>query len=108
MVGDVLVLLTGQSFSIYAIRPVYRDGQQDFQGQTNVKYVTGRDAAAAEAKDVVIPGRRMFLSNIDTDEWSEILDSCLVGVGPNACARPSSSAPNNGSPIYERNRRSHG
>jgi hypothetical protein len=70
--GDVLILRTEQSFSIYAVGPVYKYGQQDFRGQTNMKYVNGPQAAIAEAKSIVIPGRRIFVLNIDTADWSEI------------------------------------
>ena len=71
-VGDVLILRTGQSFTTHAVGQVSEDGQQDFHTQMNVKYVRERAAAVAEAKALVVPGRRMFLWNIDTGDWSEI------------------------------------
>lgn len=70
--GDVLILRTDQSFSTYAVGRVSKDGQQDFHSQTNVKYVSDRAAAEAEAKALVARGRRIFLWNLDTGDWSEI------------------------------------
>jgi hypothetical protein len=70
--GDVLILWTDQSFIVYAVGQVINDGQQDFRAQTNVKYVRDRSAAVAEAKALVVPGRRIFLRNLDTGDWSEI------------------------------------
>lgn len=72
--GDVLILRTARTFSVYAVGLVSRDGQQDFQGQENVNHVTGRAAAVAAAKTLVVPGRRILLQDIDTGEWSEISD----------------------------------
>jgi hypothetical protein len=71
-VGDVLILWTAKSFTIHAVGQVSRDGQQDFHAQMNVKYMSDRAAAVAEAKALVVPGRRIFLWNLDTREWSEI------------------------------------
>jgi hypothetical protein len=71
-VGDVLILRTDQSFTIHAVGQVLRDGQQDFHAQMNVKYVSDRAAAEAEAKALVVPGRRILLRNLDTGDWSEM------------------------------------
>jgi hypothetical protein len=71
-VGDVLILRTGHSFSTHAVGRVSEDGQQDFRRLANVTHVSDRAAAVAEAKALVVPGRRMFLWNIDTGDWSEI------------------------------------
>lgn len=70
--GDVLILLTEQSFTVYAVGPVSVDGQQDFHKGANVKHVTDRTTALAEATALVVPGRRIFLLNIDSGVWSEI------------------------------------
>lgn len=70
--GDVLILGTDKTFKIHAVGPVSMDDQQDFQGQANVKHVTGRATAVAEAKGLVVPGRRIFFQDIDTGDWSEI------------------------------------
>jgi hypothetical protein len=71
-VGDVLILRTDKSFTIYAVGQVSSDGQQDFHAQMNVKYVSDRAAAVAEAEALVVPGRRIFLRNLDTGDWFEI------------------------------------
>jgi hypothetical protein len=71
--GDVLILQTATSFTVYAIGTVFEDGQQEFYRQAqHVKHVSDRAVAVAGAKALVAPGRRIFLRNIDTDEWSEI------------------------------------
>jgi hypothetical protein len=57
---------------IYAVGLVYEDGQQDFQRHTNVKHVTSREAAIAEAKAILIAGRRIFVYDIDTGGWSDV------------------------------------
>jgi hypothetical protein len=71
-VGDVLILRTEQSFALYAVGQVSKADQQDFCAQVNVNYVRDRAAAVAEAKALVVPGRRVFFRNIDTGDWSEI------------------------------------
>jgi hypothetical protein len=71
-IGDVLILWTAHAFSIYVVGHVVTDGQQDFHGQKNAKYISERAAAEAAAKTLVVPGRRIFIRNIDTDDWSEI------------------------------------
>ena len=73
-VGDVLILGTSRTFATHAVGQVFRDGQQDFHSQVNVRYVPDRAGAVAEAKALVWPGRRIFFWNIDTDDWSEISD----------------------------------
>jgi hypothetical protein len=72
-VGDVLILRTEtSSLHTHAVGRVLKDGQQDFHTQTNVKYVRDRAAAVAEAKALVVPGRRIFFWDLDTRDWSEI------------------------------------
>jgi len=81
--GDVLILLTDQSFSIHAVGQVTKDGQQDFDTyhrkppeheheHVNLRYEIDRAAAVADAKAMVVPGQRIFFRNIDTGDWSEI------------------------------------
>jgi hypothetical protein len=70
--GDVLILRTVHSFTIHVVGSVSKDGQQDFESQTNLKFESDRAAAVAEAKALVAPGRRIFFRNIDTGDWSEI------------------------------------
>jgi hypothetical protein len=72
--GDVLILSTDQSFTVYAVGLVTKDGQQEFDTQMNVKYDRARETAMADAKALLAPGRRIFFRNIDTGEWCEILD----------------------------------
>jgi hypothetical protein len=62
-VGDVLILRTDQSFAIYAVGQVSKTDQQDFCAQVNVKHVRERAAAVAEAKALLVPGRRIFFRN---------------------------------------------
>ena len=73
-VGDVLVLWTSRTFTVYAVRQAAKNAQQDFGTQRNVRYVRDRITAVHEAKALVVPGRRMFLWNIDTGDWSEVAD----------------------------------
>jgi hypothetical protein len=70
--GDVLILGTTQSYTVYAVGRVSKDGQQDFGSEQNVKYEHDYGAAVAHAKALLVPGRRIFLRNIDGDDWSEI------------------------------------
>jgi hypothetical protein len=51
---------------------VSKNGQQDFGSGKDVKYKNDCGAAVAEAKALLVGGRRMFLRNIDADDWSEI------------------------------------
>jgi hypothetical protein len=71
-IGDVLILLTTQSYTIYGVGPVSREGQQDLGNQTGLTYASDHAAAAAEAKALIAPSRKIFLQNIDAHEWSEI------------------------------------
>jgi len=71
-IGDVLILLTTQSYTIYGVGRVSREGQQDLGNQTDIKYANDRAAAVAEAKALVAPRGKIFLQNIDTNDWSEI------------------------------------
>ncbi len=70
-VGDVLILQTKQSYT-YAVGRVSKNGQQDFGSGKDVKYKNDYGAAVAEAKALLVGGRRMFLRNIDADDWSEL------------------------------------
>lgn len=73
-IGDVLILETDWAFEIYVVGRVTKDGQQDFHGQKDAQYISDGAAAKAAAKTLVVPGRRIFVRNIDTDDWSEIPD----------------------------------
>ena len=72
--GDALILRTHESFDIYAVGKVSEDGQQDFREHGHVEYVHDRASAIATATALVVPGRRSFYRDIDTDAWSEISD----------------------------------
>jgi hypothetical protein len=70
--GDVLILRTTESYTIHAIGRVSKDGQQDFGTETKVEYEIDRAAAIAQARALVVPGRRIFFLDIDTGDWSQI------------------------------------
>jgi hypothetical protein len=70
--GDVLILRTKKSFTVYAVGSVYHAGQQDFHDRQEVRYFAGRDAALDAAKTLIAPGGRIYLSDLDTTQWSEI------------------------------------
>ncbi len=72
--GDVLILRTTQSYSVHAVGRVSRNGQQDFGSEANVTYETDNAVAIAQAKALVLPGRRIFFRNIDSGDWYEISD----------------------------------
>ena len=70
--GDVLILWTTQSYTVHAVGRVSKDGQQDFSSEANVQYEIDYAGAVAQAKALVLPGRRIFFRNIDTGDWNEI------------------------------------
>jgi hypothetical protein len=70
--GDVLILRTDHSFTLHAVGQVTKKGQQDFDTHVNVKYSSDRAIALADAKALIVPGRRIFFRNLDTGDWSEI------------------------------------
>jgi hypothetical protein len=70
--GDVLILRTTRSYAVHAIGRVSKDGQQDFSSEAHVNYEIDYAAAVAQAKALVLPGRRIFFRNIDTGDWDEI------------------------------------
>ena len=71
-IGDVLILETTQSYTIYGVGKVSKDGQQDFGSHTDITYADDRASAVIQANALVAPGRKIFFRNIDTGEWSEI------------------------------------
>jgi hypothetical protein len=71
-IGDVLILWTHASFTLHAVGPVKRHGQQDFDTHVNVKYANTRAAAETQAKAMVATGGRIFFRNLDNGDWSEI------------------------------------
>jgi hypothetical protein len=71
-IGDVLVLRTSQSYTIYAVGAVARSGQQDFSRQQPVAHVESQADAVKMARTLRAPGGRIYLFDIDSAEWSEI------------------------------------
>jgi hypothetical protein len=71
-IGDVLILQTRQSCTVYAVGAVARSGQQDFSRQQAVTHVQTHSDAVKIAMTLVAPGGRIYLFDIDTAEWSEI------------------------------------
>jgi hypothetical protein len=67
--GDVLILVTVQSFKTHVVGQIEKDGQQDFRLPVNVKYEVDLSAAVTAAKILVLPGRLIFCRNIDTGDW---------------------------------------
>ena len=70
--GDVLILTTLAGGNLHALGGISGDGQQDLRNSPSLKYVTGRQAAEAEARLLVMPSRQIFLKDIHTGEWDEI------------------------------------
>jgi hypothetical protein len=75
--GDVLILRTTRSYTIFAVGRVSKDGQQDSSTPANVKeptvsYESDYAAAVVRAKALVDSRGRIFMLDIDTAEWSEI------------------------------------
>jgi hypothetical protein len=71
-VGDVLILWTSETYTIYAVGRVRRTGQCDFQGQDNVKHLTSWTTAIEAARTIARARGRIHIVNIDTGRWSEI------------------------------------
>ena len=71
-VGDVLILETRQSFTVYAVAEVSQDGQQECGAHMKVTHARNREAAVAQARAAVLAGRRIFVRDLDTGNWFEI------------------------------------
>ena len=71
-IGDVLILRTSLSYTVYAVGPVATAGQTDFSHGQQTHYVTTHAEAVETAKAMVGPRGRIYLLDIDTAEWSEI------------------------------------
>jgi len=72
-VGDVLILSTDRASHLYAVGRVTVDGQQTFVESSHPIYVSDRVTAAAIAKAMVTPDRRIFIRDFTDSEWSEVL-----------------------------------
>ena len=73
-VGDVLILGTRQSYTVYAVGSVATARQNDFSHSELVVHVPTHAEAVDIARALVVPGGRIYLSDIDTGEWSEIAE----------------------------------
>ena len=73
-IGDVLILRTSQSYTVYAVGSVAAAGQHDFSHSEQVRHVLTRAEAVTTAKALVAPGGRIHLLDIDTGKWSEIAE----------------------------------
>jgi hypothetical protein len=71
-IGDALILLTRESYTIFAVGVVSRSGQLDFSQSEDVAHVTTIILAVQAAKALVHPQGRIYLLDIDTQEWSEL------------------------------------
>ena len=71
-IGDVLILQTTQSYTVYAVGRVSERGQQDFGHDAKTAYIEDYGAAIAQATALVGSGGRIFLRNLDTRTWFEI------------------------------------
>jgi hypothetical protein len=71
-IGDVLILRTSVSYTVYAVGTVSTTGQDDFSRTQQVFHVSTRDEAIRTAKAMVSPHGRIHLLDIDTSEWSQI------------------------------------
>jgi hypothetical protein len=80
-IGDVLILRTSLSYTVYAVGSVAAAGQHDFSHSQQVRHVTTHAEAVKTAKAIVAPHGQIYLLNIDTGEWSQIQTDPLPGVG---------------------------
>ena len=71
-IGDVLILQTTRSYTVYAVGRVTERGQQDFGHDAKTAYIADYDAAVAHATALVRPGASIFVRNLDTGAWSEL------------------------------------
>jgi len=71
-IGDVLILRTSKSYTVYAVGSVAAVGQHDFSHSERVRHVDTHVEALTTAKALVVPSGRIYLLDIDTAEWSEI------------------------------------
>jgi hypothetical protein len=71
--GDVLILQTEKGLKIHAVGRVTKAGQQDFhQVEPAPVYIVEHAEAVALAQALVVPGRRIFLVKLDSEEWLEL------------------------------------
>ena len=68
--GDVLILTKEAAGSIHEVCPVSTDGQHGCTADRHT--VSGRPAALAKARSLVVPKGRIFLLDQDSGEWAEL------------------------------------
>ncbi len=74
-VGDVLILRTSATFTMFAVGVVRVDGQQGIEGQLDVKHLPDRESALVAARALVRTGGQIYLVDIDQDSqnnWQAI------------------------------------
>jgi hypothetical protein len=71
-IGDVLILRTSRSYTVYAVGSVVTAGQHDFSHSEQVHHVFTHAEAVNTARAIVASGGRIYLVDIDTAEWSQI------------------------------------
>ncbi len=72
VVGDVLILCTRRSYTVYAVGLVTHNGQTDFRRKQTL-YHFGREAEALRAAEgLVAHDGRIYLRDIDTGQQSVI------------------------------------
>jgi hypothetical protein len=71
-IGDVLILRTSTSYTVYAVGLVATAGQHDFSHAEPVRHVSTHAEAVTTAKALVGPGGRIYLLDIDTEKWSQV------------------------------------
>ncbi len=69
--GDVLILMTEKAGSTHMVCPVSTEGQQGASADHHS--VSGHAAAEAKAQSLVVPEGRIFLKDLDSGKWEEIL-----------------------------------
>ena len=68
--GDVLVLTTERAGSIHQVCPVSSDGQQGCTADRHT--VSGRAAAVAKARSLLVQEGCIFLKDRDSGNWAKI------------------------------------
>jgi hypothetical protein len=65
-IGDVLILRTSRSYTVYAVGSVVTAGQHDFSHSEQVRHVLTHAEAVTTARAMVASGGRIYLLDIDT------------------------------------------
>ena len=73
-IGDVLILRTSRSYTVYAVGAVTVNGQRDFRGSPTETHTPDHAGALRAAKSLVASGHRIHTRDLDTEEWLEITE----------------------------------